>query len=93
MGLEHRTRPLWGVQFHPESISTEHGRRLVRNFHELTRAHRRSPAGAPRHRRQPAAGVRVHDRTLVASRHGLQIGSGGAIVAASNPDADTTRCC
>ena len=44
MGLEHRTRPLWGVQFHPESISTEHGRTLVRNFRDLTRARRRSPA-------------------------------------------------
>src|SRR5919106_2191775 len=37
MGLEHRARPLWGVQFHPESISTEHGRTLMRNFRDLTR--------------------------------------------------------
>ena len=65
MGLEHRTRPLWGVQFHPESISTEHGRTLVRNFRDLTRAHRRSPARARRDtRRRPAAGVRVHHRAL-----------------------------
>src|SRR5215218_4979907 len=64
MGLGHRTRPLWGVQFHPESISTEHGRTLVRNFRDLTRAHRRSPAGAPRHARQAAGGVHVRHRPL-----------------------------
>jgi para-aminobenzoate synthetase len=34
MGIEHRRRPLWGVQFHPESIATEHGHRIVQNFYE-----------------------------------------------------------
>ncbi|HYS43456.1 MAG TPA: aminodeoxychorismate/anthranilate synthase component II [Geobacteraceae bacterium] len=37
MGLAHRTLPLWGVQFHPESILTEGGMDILRNFLEMTR--------------------------------------------------------
>ena len=35
MALRHRTLPLWGVQFHPESILTEEGKLLLKNFLEL----------------------------------------------------------
>lgn len=45
MALRHRTRPQWGVQFHPESIATSHGHRVLDNFRRLTLAHH---AGAAR---------------------------------------------
>jgi len=37
MGLSHRTLPIHGVQFHPESIASEHGHALLRNFLDLAR--------------------------------------------------------
>ncbi len=35
MGLSHRTRPIHGVQFHPESIATQHGHAMIANFLDL----------------------------------------------------------
>ena len=38
--LRHRTNPVWGVQFHPESILTEHGKTLLVNFLAMANEHR-----------------------------------------------------
>ena len=38
MGLSHRSLPVHGVQFHPESIASEHGHRILQNFLDLAQA-------------------------------------------------------
>jgi len=48
MGLQHKTHPVHGVQFHPESIASEHGHALLANFLELAGLN-------PRRRNAPTA--------------------------------------
>ncbi|MGV9711861.1 aminodeoxychorismate synthase component I [Gordonia sp. NPDC003424] len=46
MAIKHRHRPIWGVQFHPESIASDHGRTLMSNFRNLTKASEQPTASA-----------------------------------------------
>ncbi len=37
MAISHKRKPIYGVQFHPESISSEYGNEIIKNFYEITR--------------------------------------------------------
>ncbi len=39
MGMRHRVHPVWGVQFHPASVLTEHGHELLANFQRVAQEH------------------------------------------------------
>jgi para-aminobenzoate synthetase len=64
MGLRHRHLLQWGVQFHPESIATEHGAHLIANFLDLARrtTGTRRPSLASERRDEPATGEQNRQR-------------------------------
>jgi para-aminobenzoate synthetase len=61
MGVRHRHLPLWGVQFHPESISSRYGHELLANFFALAAEHSASavPPTADAEPRQPRYDLHV----------------------------------
>jgi para-aminobenzoate synthetase len=57
MGVAHRDRPVFGVQFHPESVSSEYGKALIENFRTLTQD-RTPPRGGGAAQPPPRGAVR-----------------------------------
>ena len=79
MAIRDRGRPAWGVQFHPESVGTEHGEQLMANFIALTPPARRRAGRVPalprstvvpggRAPARPSGAVRIAHRVLDGTR-------------------------
>jgi para-aminobenzoate synthetase len=92
MALAHRSRPIWGVQFHPESIETRGGHRILGNFLALADEHRRlsgtaAPARAAADDDKRAAVVSAFHRVGGAGRYRLRTRRAGEVSEAASPAA------
>ena len=67
MGLQHASLPKWGLQFHPESILTSHGMRIISNFRN--EAYRYAGKEVPTRRRNSTATNRGADAAAAARVH------------------------
>ncbi len=74
MGLADPARPRYGVQFHPESVASEHGDALLTNFRDLTRTHASARGvGGPRPRGRVPAPAAVPSAPRAAPTPTLQV--------------------
>jgi para-aminobenzoate synthetase len=82
MAVRHRERPLWGVQFHPESICTEHGHQLLTNFTDLARqwsaANGRPTGGDGAHRPRAASSPEAPAARVLVRRLPLRVSAEAA---------------
>ena len=73
MGLSHRRLPVHGVQFHPESIASEHGHLMLKNFLDIAASWNESTgrrSAAPSHSGE-AAQTRIENLTVTDTFKGL----------------------
>jgi para-aminobenzoate synthetase len=71
MAVRHRDLPRWGVQFHPESIASEFGRRVLANFRDVTTRH-----GVPEPQQAQHQMARHQVARHRAARHQVVLGRG-----------------